>query len=155
MNNQSKWSLVFCAVLVYSIRLLKSPMFKLLKAAHLHIILIPILFIILGAASNQAVLIANHDTFPVSINPIAVLALTGHVGGLKIKKIPDSGMLDTTHCIMTDKTRLNYLADIFDLHDKYVSIGDLFLDFGYWLWSFAPYLWGYTVIIDLRKKYGT
>lgn len=55
------------------------------------------------------------------------------------------GMMDDTHCVMTEDTHLNLLADVFDFHDSIMSIGDLLLDFGGWLWGFAPFVWCFEV----------
>ena len=43
-------------------------MFKFLRKTALWIVALPLLCFILGAASNQAVPIANHDKFPVMWN---------------------------------------------------------------------------------------
>jgi hypothetical protein len=61
-------------------------------------------------------------------------------------------MTDPTHCVMTSKTHLNWLADIFDFHESIESVGDLLINVGEWSWSFAPYVWGMLVIMSLAKK---
>ena len=53
---------------------------------------------------------------------------------------------------MTKDTHLNYLADIFDLHDGIYSIGDFLLMLGGWLMTFAPFVWAFEVVNRLRKK---
>lgn len=116
------------------------PLRRFLRQTHLWILLLPIALIFLGAASNQLVLIANHDTFPVMVNPVHILSF--------VDVIPPDGMLDRVHCIMTAHTHLNLLADIFDL-GSIQSVGDILLEFGSFLWSFAPYVWGFTVLKDL------
>lgn len=120
-------------------------MLKFLRKTHVYILAVPLLLTYLGAASNQLVLIANHDTFPVMVN------------SSKAAKYSDPsaapGMLDDTHCIMTDKTHLNLLADVIDLKgDGINSIGDLMLETGTWMWSIAPFLWGFAVIGALLRR---
>src|ERR1700675_4283495 len=105
----------------------KKPMMHFLRKTSLWILLLPAALGGIGAASNQLVLIANHDRFPVMINSAAselvslkqgvayeqavdrandpeeeprsreAAALTAE----KIKIMHETGMLDETHCIMT------------------------------------------------------
>lgn len=133
------------------------------RATALWILLLPIASNFIGAASNQLVLWANNDTFPVkinlakmqimtdgeaSINPDGTVTLKG--GHVVI--LPDgTTMLDPVHCLMTSKTHLNLLADNWDFHDSIESVGDLLLDFGGWSWNFAPFVWGAIVIGRLRR----
>lgn len=100
-----------------------------LRVTSLWLLLLPGLIYFTGAASNQLVLIANHDTFPVLVNDKRAASVS-----------PD-GMLDGVHCLMTKRTHLNALADIFDFHVATYSIGDLLLEAGDWLWTFAPFMW--------------
>jgi hypothetical protein len=100
---------------------------KLLRVTLLWIVVAPYAFIYIGAASNQLVLIANHDKFPVMLNAKMTDAAK-----------PDSyGLIDNEHCVMTHDTHLNFLADIFDLHDGWYSIGDGFIELGEWLGNFC------------------
>lgn len=107
----------------------------LLRASALWVILLPIVFNVAGAASNQVVLLANHGTFPVSINKLRAQ-----------KRADENGMLDSIHIVMTSKTHLNLLADVFDFKSEGIeSVGDLCIDLGSWLWTFAPFVWGFEV----------
>lgn len=101
----------------------------------LWIIAIPLLLILLGIASNQAVIIANHDKFPVMFNGLNGSGIA--VGQL----LPD----DPIHCMMGPSTHLNFLADIFDFHDGLYSIGDGLLYTGLWLWKYTPAIWIFTL----------
>jgi hypothetical protein len=66
--------------------------------------------------------------------------------------LPDGTvMLDYTHCIMTKKTHLNFLADVIDRGDI-ESVGDLLIDFGSWTWVFAPFIWGFAVVTKLADR---
>jgi Family of unknown function (DUF5317) len=124
-------------------------MLKFLRKTFLYIFAIPILFIFLGAASNQIVLIANHDKFPVLINEAKVAKYNAENGVLTL---PDGTiMLDEVHCVMSDKTHLNFLADVIDVGDI-ESVGDLSLEFGGFLWPLAPYVWGVAVISKIYEK---
>lgn len=117
------------------------------KRTSLYIIAIPILFMFLGAASNQIVLLANHDTFPVHVSQARIEDFTND----DAVNLPDGTvMLDKEHCLMTSKTHLNFLADVIDLKDRYVSIGDIGIEFGGYLWTFAPFIWGFAVVQELR-----
>jgi hypothetical protein len=127
---------------------------KLFRASCLWILLGPYIIFGLGAASNQAVLIANHDKFPVMVNTRKLAAMLnppspGPLATLlgilepapKVDK-GEEGMIDDIHCIMTPVTHLNFLADIFDLHDVTYSIGDLLMILGEWAGSFTLIIWG-------------
>ena len=135
----------------------------LLRSSMLWILLLPYGIFGLGAASNQAVLIANGDKFPVMLNARKLNKLLNQdemadlekILGIKhkapIAKTPDpDGMLDDVHCQMTSKTHLNALADVFDLGSIY-SIGDFTLYLGEWLMGFTPFVWGYAVIKKLYE----
>jgi hypothetical protein len=101
----------------------------------LWILLAPPAAYIFGAALNQSVIIANHGKFPVMMNPTAAADAQ-----------PDAnGMLDGVHCLMTNDTRFNALADIINRGDGICSIGDLFITLGEWMWAFCPFVWGALV----------
>lgn len=138
----------------------KDTMLKFLRKTALWIILAPLALIYVGAASNQLVLNANHDTFPVEVNTLKEEILVYKMSaewkasteevGIDLP-LPE-GMIDDTHCVMTSKTHLNFLADVFDLKDGIYSIGDFGIISGEWLMSFAPFVWAFEVIRRLRKK---
>jgi hypothetical protein len=109
----------------------------------LWVLLLPYAFIFAGAASNQLVLIANHDTFPVMMNDYAAA------------QIMPQGIDEEGHVLMTSHTHLNALADIFDFHDRWSSIGDLSLDLGGWLAGFCPFVWGTLIILKVTKNEGS
>jgi hypothetical protein len=124
-----------------------------LRKATLGIALLPTALFGLGAGSNQLVLFANHDKFPVMVNEmkteqwrtsrelaIAEIVAEVNAGKVPAEEVPSAiaevatlqseianGMLDDTHCIMTSKTHLNFLADVFDLKTAIYSIGDFML----------------------------
>ena len=134
-------------------------MFSFLRRTSLYLLAIPVLFTFLGAASNQVVLIANHDTFPVMVNAKKLQEMTEPSEQKAInfnKPIPafetgDTVMLDDVHCAMTSKTHLNALADIFDMKDAIYSIGDFMLMLGEWLGSFTSAIFVFDVARKLRK----
>ena len=132
------------------------------RSAALWVLLAPLAFTFAGAASNQLVLIANHDKFPVMVNDVKLAEMTDHRFGSAPKKdnpfpfvynsaVYDTTMLDDVHEAMTPDTRLNFLADIFDMRDAIYSIGDFMLMLGSWLWVFAPFVWVYAVIVKLHR----
>jgi hypothetical protein len=117
------------------------------RTTALWILLLPIVCSFTGASSNQLVLWANNDTFPVKIN---LAKLHKWIGG-DVVVLPDgTQMMDETHCVMTSKTHLNILADNWDFHNSIESIGDLLLELGEWL-SFMPFVWVFVVIDKLRR----
>ena len=61
-------------------------------------------------------------------------------------------MIDEVHCVMTSKTHLNFLADIFDMHDAIYSIGDFLLMLGEWFSVFAPFVFVFDVTRKLAKS---
>ena len=135
-------------------------MFNFLRKTALWILLAPCLIWGAGFASNQLVLNANHDTFPVEVNTVKERVFVAKAQA-KYKELAEelgidpalpAGMIDDTHCIMTSKTHLNFLADVFDLKsDGIYSIGDFLLMLGEWLWVFAPFIWAFAVVNKLRK----
>jgi hypothetical protein len=118
-------------------------MFAFLRRTALWILLTPLALGITGALSNQLVLAVNGDTFPVHVNTVKVVDFTGH------DQLPmdDQGhlMLDDTHCVMTSKTHLNFLADWIDMKQDIESPGDILLELGDWTWTFCPFIWGAEV----------
>ena len=141
---------------------------QFMRKTFLWVALLPLAVTYLGTLSNQAVLWANHDAFPVMINPVKLQQFTGGqpvadttdpTGGRQIAQgghvfvLPDGRvMVDPVHCVMTKSTHLNWLADIFDFHDSIQSIGDLLIGVGEWLSGFAYYVWAILVIGALAKK---
>lgn len=141
---------------------------KLFRIPYWYLIAIPLLCIGLGAASNQAVLVANGDKFPVSINAekqskmcapqdslsqAIAAALAGNAKTAKLEASTDINLcanggefLDDTHVIMTAKSHLTILADIFDFHDGIYSVGDGLLMLGEWSWDISVIAWFALVI---------
>jgi hypothetical protein len=126
---------------------------KMLCSSFLWVLLAPWAVSSLGAASNQLVLIANHDTFPVMVNPVKlsqiraprgnddlVTAIFGKPRPSPRVEVTDDSMIDSVHCVMTKDTHLNFLADIFDLKEAIYSVGDFGLTLGDWLQTFCPYV---------------
>jgi len=124
---------------------------KFFYSSFLWLLLAPTAFIGAGAASNQLVLIANHDRFPVMVNSVQLkkMALMDS-GTFDESGQPIDGMLDDVHCVMTDKTHLNFLADIFDLREAVYSVGDFSLMLGEKLDFFCFPAW---VFLMLRKRW--
>jgi hypothetical protein len=137
-------------------------MLNFLRKTALWILLAPAVLFGTGVASNQLVLFANHDTFPVSINPVKLQVFTGGVlvkepiphfeGGVTITLLDGTVMMDDTHVVMSSKTHLNWLADVFDMHSTIYSIGDFMLMLAEWLWAFAPFVWAFEVIRRLKQE---
>jgi hypothetical protein len=135
---------------------------KFLVTTYLWILLSPFALQITGAASNQVVLIANGDRFPVMVNAAKLEEMQQeeadaeaqhkHQWPFVWQSTEPDGMLDDTHCVMTSHTHLNALADIFDLHAATYSIGDFILMLGECLSTFAPFVWMFAVVEKLRKQ---
>ena len=141
-------------------------MLSLLRKSALWILLAPWALTLGGAASNQLVLHANQDRFPVMWNEYKVNKYVMHLESIiqgkdkdaarlaafELEALREADYLDDTHVVMSNKTHLNLLADIFDLHDATYSIGDALIYLGDWAWDFAPFVWGFEVIRRLRKR---
>ena len=114
---------------------------------------------------NQAVIVTNHDKFPVMLNERkAAQYLEGaskkcFFGGLVCvgSNEPNTdGMIDDVHCLMTPQTHLNFLADWIDLHDAIYSPGDMLLELGDFLFSYAPLVWAFCMVqLALTGKLST
>ena len=123
-----------------------------------YLLAVPALLFILGAASNQAVLVANHGKFPVMVNDAEIAKLCPSADELRpeFKGIACTSdghggqYLDRAHTIMGPNSHLKMLADIFDLGDGTYSIGDFLIMLGTGLWSFTPIMW---LTLILRKLY--
>jgi hypothetical protein len=140
-------------------------MLNFLRKTALWILFTPALIFGTGVASNQAVLVANHDRFPVMWNSYKAESLA-----LSIEKAANSddpaeaeqaafdlealhdGYLDDTHVLMTSKTHLNFLADWIDLKSATYSIGDLLIDIGEFGLKYAPVVWLTVAVQRLRKR---
>jgi hypothetical protein len=141
-------------------------MLNFLRKTALWIVLIPALVFGTGVASNQAVLVANHDRFPVMWNSYkaASLALAiekaaksddpdeAEQAAFDLEALHDYGYLDDTHVLMNSKTHLNFLADWIDLKSATYSIGDFLIDAGEWGMTYAPIVWITVAVQRLRKR---
>jgi uncharacterized protein DUF5317 len=118
------------------------------RASLLWMLILPYALVFTGAASNQMVLIANHDEFPVMLNPVHLSHLIDSQED--IDRVTATGMIDDTHCVMTKYTHLNALADVFDFHDAIYSIGDGLLMAGYSLQG--PLFVAWLALVLYREK---
>jgi len=136
-------------------------MLNFLRKTALWIVAVPMLCFCLGAASNQAVIVANHDKFPVLWNDAKVnlyrleatkAAEDGNEDAEIALALLEYGYLDDTHCLMTKDTHLNFLADWIDLKSAIYSPGDLLIELGDRGMDYSPIVWIVVVIGRLRKK---
>lgn len=137
-------------------------MIKFLRKTALWIVLAPAAIWGTGLVSNQLVLMANHDTFPVLTNPLKAqeyrIAVEAKVAADNEKSDEEDivwpdGYIDDTHIIMTKQTHLNFLADVFDMKSEGVySVGDFLLMLGEWLWAFVLPIWMFEVVRRLRQE---
>jgi len=119
------------------------------KFPYLYLLAIPLLLILLGTASNQAVLIANHGKFPVMLNEAQYSHFCSAPEDEEMKfSVTDSSIspmscteggqfIDDVHSVMGKNSHLKALSDIFNLKVAIYSIGDFLLMLGYWLLSFS------------------
>lgn len=122
-------------------------MFKLLARTRLWIPAIPFALIFFGAAANQAVFIANHDTFPVMMN------LRSEIRTATPPVLPGAPeMVDDNHAVMSNTSRLRFLADIFDFGDGRYSVGDLLIEAGEWLRPFLLFLWVFWAASKINDR---
>ena len=141
-------------------------MLNFLRKTALWIVLAPVAIFGLGLASNQAVLVANHDKFPVMWNSYKAASLSlaiekatksddedvAEQAGFDLEALVVDGYLDDTHVLMTSKTRLNFLADWIDLKSATYSIGDFLIDAGEWGMNYCPWIWTFVAIQRLRRR---
>ena len=141
-------------------------MFNFLRQTALWILLLPALTFGVGLASNQAVLVANHDRFPVMWNSYKAASLryatekaaqsddpnVAEQAAFDLEAFNDEGYLDDTHVLMTSKTHLNFLADWIDLREATYSIGDFLLYLGEFGLKYAPAVWLAVAVQKLRKR---
>jgi len=113
-----------------------------IKKSMLWLLLLPTAVHFVGVASNQLVLFANDDKFPVMINQHKLYSWNPKEG------MPADGMMDDTHCVMTSRTHLNLLADILDFHGSIESVGDELID---WSANYAGYVYFLWAILMLRR----
>ena len=126
---------------------------QFVRQTYAWVLAVPLLCLVLGFASNQAVLWANGDRFPVVVNPAIALRIVSQKDRRAVAVVLATGMLDNVHCVMTPATRLNFLADWIDLKTAWVSPGDLLL-WGYeWMWRYAPTVWLALVLARLKELY--
>ena len=118
---------------------------KFLCKTFLWILITPYVLLYTGAGLNQLVLIANGDKFPVMIDK-------DHPKFPLDPQHPGYFLGDDTHCVMTNKTHLNFLADIFDFHDATMSIGDMLLGLADTTHQYSEVLWGSFVIFGLARR---
>lgn len=117
---------------------------SLIFTARLYLLAAPFVCAYSGAAMNQAVLIANGGKFPVMLNERVVET---EVFG----KVDKGGYMDSIHCRMTRKTRLNWLADYINLKAVILSPGDILIYIGEYLSQFSTLVW-MTLMISDRKQ---
>jgi len=131
------------------------------RVPYWYLVAIPILLVLLGAASNQAVLVANWGKFPVMVNEFQTAEMRDvqkracspqeqreEFSSFDTEVSPactalkDNGQfVDEIHSFMGHNSRLKFLADYINLKDKIASPGDLLIALGSWLWSFTPIMW--------------
>jgi hypothetical protein len=115
----------------------------------LWLLLIPIGMQFCGVLSNQTVRWANHGTFPVYINQ--ALKEEMETSGRLFLSNDDHLMIDQLHCVMTDQTHLNFMADVFLEGTDYVSIGDILQSYGKDLSPWILIIWGTIASYKLNK----
>lgn len=115
---------------------------SLLVASRLYLLAFPYLTFGVGAAMNQAVLVANGGKFPVQVNDRAA----------KYFGFEKDGMSDNVHCRMTNKTRLNFLADWINLKTAILSPGDLLIILGDWLTGSTKAVWAALILGDVTRR---
>ena len=115
-------------------------MFSFIRKSLLWLLLAPWAIWGAGVASNQLVLIANGGKFPVMVNPAFLSEM--QKDNDTAASIAATGMIDDVHCLMTQDTHLNLLADIFAVrHDGIYSIGDALIEAGSTSQSYFIFLW--------------
>lgn len=112
----------------------------LLLKAKLYILLAPFAITMTGAGMNQVVLYANGGKFPVMMNE-----------RIAHRQEIQYGLMDDIHCLMTDRTHLNFLADYINLHVVIMSPGDVLIELGEMIAAYSLVVWGTLVTLELVK----
>ena len=115
---------------------------SLLVASRLYLLAFPYLSFGMGVGLNQAVLVANGGKFPVMVNKRAE----------KYFGFESDGMSDNVHCVMTSKTKLNFLADWINMHTVIYSPGDLLIMLGDLLTGSTKAVWAALILGDVTKR---
>ncbi len=152
-------------------------MLQFIRKTALWVLLLPIASFGIGVASNQLVIVANNGKFPVRYTEtrkaewyarqeLAIAKIAHEVDTSDEESVADAqaniyvlqtaekeGMIDSVHCIMTDKTHLNLLGDIFDFDVAIFSIGDGLLYAGLLSFEYCALLWLFLLCSKaLRQK---
>lgn len=147
---------------------------NLIRKALLWLLLLPYAVYCTGVASNKLVLLANNSTFPVRLNAAAVATIKAqHAEALiNLAAVPaddpmktqaehvatalqiteDTGMLDKVHCIMSDRTHLNLLGDVFPLHTGVFSIGDALINLAALTEYYVYFLWAILMVGKAARR---
>jgi hypothetical protein len=139
---------------------------RFLSTSKVYVLAVPLLLTLLGTGSNQLVLVANHDRFPVMWNDYKVtqyvLTLEETMAGrdqkaalqARFDKIAllQQGFIDDTHVVMSRHTHLNFLADWLDFHSGTYSPGDMAIWLGSAITGYAYFLWAILMIGDVWKN---
>lgn len=138
---------------------------KFIRATYLWIFLLPVGLYVAGIGCNQAVLVANQDRFPVMWNTYKAVKLDQDIIKATQSKDPDKaedarfdlialeeyGYLDDTHILMSDKTKLNFLADWIDFRLATYSPGDMMIFASESLWDYFPFLWAVLICLKVYR----
>ena len=136
------------------------------KIPYKFLIIVPLLLIFCGSASNQAVLVANWGKFPVMLNEYQVnkiyavrhdmedagfSALNSSVRLNKPQIDKNDQFIDGVHSIMGHNSRLKFLADWINLQTMIASPGDMLIFLGSWLFAFTPFIWIALILRDVAR----
>jgi hypothetical protein len=112
-------------------------------ALRLYLLAAPTALFGVGAAMNQAAVIANGGAMPVQVNDYAAK------NGFKVDEV---GFMDSRHMRMTSETKFNFLGDYINLGDEVLSLGDLLLYLSFYLSRFSFVVWGSLIAGDLLRE---
>ena len=129
---------------------MKKRLVSLFVTARLYMIALPFAICYTGAAMNQAVLIANGGKFPVMVND-RLSGTSREITDRIIMSVDRWGFIDNVHCLMTNSTRLNWLADYLILGGRAYSPGDVLISIGLSLQWPLIFSWGALTISDVIK----
>ena len=136
---------------------------------YFYLLAVPVLALCLGHISNQAVMLANHEAFPVMVNAkdeklihdrqvqerlaeIFVAISAGSQGPFVDPRIPQAldNYIDRQHVVMDGSSHLKLLADWIDWGEGVYSPGDVLILTG--LYTLPSGLFGWIVLL-LRRLY--
>ena len=93
-------------------------------------------------------LISNGAKFPVLVNEVQKAEQQENADGSLAR---GQFLGDDFHSVMGKNSHLKALADVFNVGNSIMSVGDVLITFGAWLWIYAPAVWLTLIAAEFLK----